>query len=372
MGNVIDYLKEYGDKSFAEYPFCEADVLMLAQLSYLKFDGAIPTPGEHKEAVTLSRINETMNPDKVFEDKWYEKQNRELWATLLTCRRYENMGCNYYRSVTEAEAETQFGAVTFFPEGCLPVIAFRGTDGSIVGWKEDFNMAFLPVVPAQKMSAVYLYQAVCHIQGDFLICGHSKGGNLAVFSSVWADESVQKRIVGIYSLDGPGFLPESVPADAYESIRGRLHRILPYSSLVGMLLHSLESYEVVKSSGFGPGQHDCYTWQIEAGKLVKLPDIQLSQKHRNEALNRWIFSLSEKERERFVNTLFEMIGQTKVKTLTDFVADWKNNLKICLRFMRELEPETRQYLRQTLRAMMEIYRNTVGHVRLLERKESGV
>lgn len=361
MGNVIDYLREYGDKSFAEYPFCEADVLLLAQLSYLKFDGAVPTIAQHKEAVTPAQINERMNPDKVFEDKWYEKQNRELWATFLTCRRYEDMGCNFYRSVTEKEEETQFGAITFFPKGCPPVIAFRGTDGSIVGWKEDFNMAFLPVVPAQKMSAVYLNQVGCRISERFLVCGHSKGGNLAVYSSVWADANVQKRILDIYSLDGPGFLPETVDRELYEGICGRVHRILPHSSLVGMLLQSLEAYEVVKSSGIGPGQHDCYTWQIEAGELVKLPDIRLSQKHRNDALNRWIFSLTQKERERFVNTLFEMIGQTKAATMTDFVEDWKNNLKICLRFMRSLEPETRQYLRQTVRAMMEIYRTTLGH-----------
>lgn len=362
MGNIIDYLREYGDKSFSEYHFCEADVLMLAQLSYLKFDGAVPTIGDRKPAVTLRRIDETMNPDKVFEDKWYEKPNRELWSTLLSCKRYETMKCNYYRSRTEQEKETQFGAITFFPEGCEPVVAFRGTDGTIVGWKEDFNMAFKPVVPAQEMSAVYLNQVGCNIPGSFIVCGHSKGGNLAVYSAAWADANVQRKITDVYSLDGPGFLPDVLEGDSYESIRTRVHKILPYSSLVGMLLQSREEYEVIKSSAFGLGQHDCYTWQIEEGKLVKLPDIQLAQQHRNEALNQWIFSLTEEERERFVNTLFEMIGETKAATLADFVENWKDNLKICLKFMRKLDAPTRKYLRQTIKAMIDIYGSVMGNV----------
>lgn len=362
MGNVIDYLREYGDKSFSEYHFCEADVLLLAQLSYLKFDGAIPAIGERKSAVTLRQIDEAMDPDKVFEDKWYEKQNRELWSTILGSRRYETMKCSYYRARTEEENETQFGAITFFPEGCAPVVAFRGTDGSIVGWKEDFNMAIMNVVPAQEMSAVYLNQVGCQIPGSFLVCGHSKGGNLAVYSSAWVDENVQRKITDVYSLDGPGFLPEVLSGDSYEGIRNRIHRILPYSSLVGMLLQSQEEYEVVESSGFGLGQHDCYTWQIENGQLVKLPDIQKSQKHRNEALNQWIFSLTQKERERFVNTLFDMVGETKAATLADFVEDWKNNLKICLDFMRKLDPDTRKYMRQAVKAMIGIYGSVMGNV----------
>ena len=158
MGNIIDYLKEYGAKSFEEVPFGEADVLLLAQLSYLKFDGIVPTIAQHSEGITLEEIDRRMDPALVFADKWYEKENRRLWETLLGCRRYERMRCGNYRARTQEEEETQFGAVTFFPEGCEPVIAFRGTDDSVVGWKEDFNMAFTRPLPSQRMSAVYLNQ----------------------------------------------------------------------------------------------------------------------------------------------------------------------------------------------------------------------
>ena len=150
----------------------------------------------------------------------------------------------------EEEQEAQFGAVTFFPEGCEPVVAFRGTDDSVVGWKEDFRLAFRKPLASQEMSSVYLNQVGCKLPGAFMVCGHSKGGNLAAYAATWAETGVQRRITDIYSLDGPGFLPEVFEGDSYEQIRSRVHRILPYSSLVGMLLQNYEQYEVVKIHWF--------------------------------------------------------------------------------------------------------------------------
>lgn len=369
MGNIIDYLKEYGDKNFAEHHFCEVDVLLLAQLSYLKFDGVVPGIGECRRAVTLRQMDERMDPAKVFADKTYEKENKELWSTLLTCKRYETMGCNFYRSRFAQEEETQFGAITFFPEGCEPVVAFRGTDDSLVGWKEDFHLALTKPVPAQEMSAIYLNQVSCHIPGSFMVCGHSKGGNLAVFSAIRAESCVQNKITDVYSLDGPGFLPEVLSGDSYEAIRERIHRILPYSSLVGMLLQNYEKYEVVKSSAFGVMQHDCYTWQIENGALVKAPDIEAKQKLMNEVLNQWIFTMPEEEREMFINSLFEMIEETKATTLPEFAFDWKKNMRICMRYMRNVDKETRKRLRQMLKVLIDIYGSVMGNA---VRQELGI
>ena len=139
MGNVIDYLIQYGDQAFAERAFCDVDVLILAQLSYFDFGSAVPTIAQHKKSVTLEEIDRTADLSAVFADKWYGENNRKLWNALLAGRRFRTMRCNYYRERMEEEQEAQFGAVTFFPEGCEPVVAFRGTDDSVVGWKEDFR-----------------------------------------------------------------------------------------------------------------------------------------------------------------------------------------------------------------------------------------
>ena len=256
MGNVIDYLIQYGDQAFAERAFCDVDVLILAQLSYFDFGSAVPTIAQHKKSVTLEEIDRTADLSAVFADKWYGENNRKLWNALLAGRRFRTMRCNYYRERMEEEQEAQFGAVTFFPEGCEPVVAFRGTDDSVVGWKEDFRLAFRKPLASQEMSSVYLNQVGCKLPGAFMVCGHSKGGNLAAYAATWAETGVQRRITDIYSLDGPGFLPEVFEGDSYEQIRSRVHRILPYSSLVGMLLQNYEQYEVVKSSGIGILQHD--------------------------------------------------------------------------------------------------------------------
>ncbi len=357
MGNVVDYVKQYGDRDFSERPFGEADVLVLAMLSYLSFDGLVPTPAEHGSAVTLAQIDAVMDPEKVFENKMYLKRSRSLWAALKGSRRFWDMGCNYCRSRLEEGETMQFSAITFFPRGCLPVVVFRGTDETIVGWKEDFHLAFSRPVEAQRMSALYLTQVSSLMRERFMVCGHSKGGNLAVYSAIWADSFARDLVERVFSLDGPGFLPELIEEEAYEKIRDRVCRILPTSSLVGMLLQNYENYEVVKSSAFGMMQHDGYSWQIEDGVFVRAEEIQSKRKRMDEVLNRWIFAMPEEERELFVDSLFEMIERTGAATLTEFAADWKKNLKICVQYMRGLDEGTRRRIRQILRLLLEIYGN---------------
>ena len=156
MGNVIDYLAQYGDQAFAERAFCDVDVLILAQLSYFDFGSAVPTIAQRKKSVTLEEIDRTADLSAVFADKWYGENNRKLWNALLAGRRFRTMRCNYYRERMEEEQEAQFGAVTFFPEGCEPVVAFRGTDDSVVGWKEDFRLAFRKPLASQELSLIHI------------------------------------------------------------------------------------------------------------------------------------------------------------------------------------------------------------------------
>lgn len=358
MGNIIDYVIEYGDLSFSEKELCTEDILTLAQLSYLKFDGLVPTIAEGAEGISVGEMDKVMDPEVVFADKRYEKLNRMLWQAVAKSRRFRSMTCNYCRSRLDEEKYLQFAAVVFFPEGTCPVITFRGTDENIVGWREDFYMAFKEPIPAQEESVIYLNQISCNVEEDFVICGHSKGGNLAVYSAMLADQFIQNKIVDVYSFDGPGFRPERVCGKAYENIRGRVHRIVPAYSLVGMLLENYENYNVIKSSAIGLFQHDCYTWVIEDGRLVYLSDIDEKQKKRNEVLNRFIFSMTEEEIRLFVDTFFDVIRKTGAATVMDFAENWKQNLKICLKQIRKLDNMTAERIRQILRLLFEIAADT--------------
>ena len=274
-------------------------------------------------------------------------------------KRFGNLILSNYVDTVDETLEKQFGAFHIRISPKHTYVVFRGTDDTLVGWKEDFRLAFRKPLASQEMSSVYLNQVGCKLPGAFMVCGHSKGGNLAAYAATWAETGVQRRITDIYSLDGPGFLPEVFEGDSYEQIRSRVHRILPYSSLVGMLLQNYEQYEVVKSSGIGILQHDAFTWQIEDGKFVKAVDIEAKQKRMNEALNQWIFTLPEEERQLFVETLFQVIDQTGVTTLTEFSEHWKENLKSCLKSLKSLDPETRKRIRRIIKILLEIYGNTL-------------
>ncbi len=88
---------------------------------------------------------------------------------------------------------------------------------------------------------------------EFIMGGHSKGGNIAVYSAMECDSSIQSRIIKIYSHDGPGFKEDILKGGKYELIKDKIYKILPQSSIVGMLLHHQEDYVVVETPiGFVP------------------------------------------------------------------------------------------------------------------------
>ena len=157
---------------------------------------------------------------------------------------------------------------------------------------------------------------------------------------MWANAETRRRIRAVYSLDGPGFLPEALPEEEYAGMAGRIRRIVPASSLVGMLLHNFGTYETVRSRAPGVMQHDGFSWEIEKARFVLTKDVEEKQKRRNEVINRWIFALSKEERKLFVNALFGIVQKTGATTLTGFAENWKRNLRICLREIRRLDRET--------------------------------
>ena len=155
-GTVIEYLKKYGDIPFHEKPLNDVDSLALCQLSYLKFDGMVSDVRHNGPSVTLQEIAKRADVEQLFGDVRFEKENRALFEGLLSGRRFRNMKLNCYINLVEKEWETQFSAITFILDDGTLFLAFRGTDETIVGWKEDFNMALLNPVPGQEYSVKYV------------------------------------------------------------------------------------------------------------------------------------------------------------------------------------------------------------------------
>lgn len=354
MGTVLEYIRKYGKYSFREMPMTEVDSLILCQLSYLKFDGMVPGLEKSGSAVTLKSLKKHPDYERLFGDVRYEEDNRALIEGLLAEKRFCGLKLNYYVNMIEKEWETQFSAVTYTLDDGTVYVAYRGTDETIVGWKEDFNMAFLSPVPGQKCALVYLNSVADRFQGPFYLGGHSKGGNLAVYAAMNCGEEIRKRIQGIFSLDGPGFRPEVLKSCHYERVEDRVTKILPHSSLIGMLFESDMHFRVVESRTFGLLQHDLFTWVVEEDHLKAVDDLYGRRKKMDNTLNTWILSLSEEQLRTFVDTLFQVISASQADNLIDMTAEWKRSMNGMIAALKQIDDETAKILKTVIRALFEV------------------
>ena len=345
MASILDYLDWRGDITFAERPFNEVDNLLLAELSYLDFDGIVPA--DFAAAVPL--------PDAVAA---FTKRTPHAEMGVLVPYKIPGMGQKMAASARFHEVmlsgcvcklneatETQFAALcAALPDGTV-YAAFRGTDDTIVGWKEDFNMGFLPIVPSQREAADYLRAAAAAFPSQKLRAGgHSKGGNLAV----WCGEAVQDQILAVYNNDGPGFRTSLLGRPEHQRIANRIQTILPESSVVGMLLEHEESYQVVRSSQVGLMQHDGFSWQVQGPQFVHLSGLTEGGKIVDGALREFVRGLDQEQRIRFVDALFEVLTCTNAATLTDLKEGGFRTVYSMLKTVRDLDPDTRHALSGTL------------------------
>lgn len=356
---IIEYIKKYGEYTFAEMPMNDVDSLAFCQFSYLKFDGMVPLVTENRGSVLLRNLPRYKLFDRLFADERYEKENRALFEAMLHSRRFRNVKINNYINIVEPEWETQFSAVTFMPEGSEVYVAYRGTDETIVGWKEDFNMAFQTPIPGQAYAVKYLHMVAEKIPGSFYVGGHSKGGNLAVYASMNSTKEVQRRILKVYSMDGPGFRKEILETSHYEEIKDRIVKILPQSSVVGMLFETAPHYKVVASKTLGMLQHNPYTWLVKDADFHYVKDIYESRKFADDAVNEWIISLEEGERRLLVDTLYQVVSASEAENLIDFSADWKKSLNGMVSALKEVDDTTWKKLKVITGEFFEIVGETL-------------
>ena len=353
MGTILDYLREYGDYSLEEKPFSDVDSLVISQLAYLKFDGIVPGPEEKRPPVSLQEIAAHADYDHLYADERYRRDNTALFMGALNGRRFGNLHLWNYVNLIEPERESQFSAVVCGFSGGLTYVVFRGTDENMVGWKEDLNLAFSEPVPGQLRSVPYLEQAARTIEGGFFVGGHSKGGNLAVYAAMYCEPAVRERIERIYDHDGPGFRPEVRQQGAWQEIEGRIHKTVPRSSMVGMLLYADIAYRVVESKTIGLAQHNPYTWLVKNGDFRMADEIRPGRRFVDQTLNEWILSLDQEQMHIFVDTLYGVVQASETDNLIDFTAHWVQNVQKIGRAISEVDEETAKVVMQIMRALFE-------------------
>lgn len=369
IGNIVEYVHSYGYFDFKALPFNAVDALVLAQFVYLKMEALLPVmvPGEsvsHK-AVTLGQIYGDPEVEQLFSDVRFEADNRALFYNMCESRRFRDMKCLYCADHICNENETQFMALTcVLSDGSIKVL-YRGTDETFVGWKEDFNMAFQYPIPGQKASRIYLEQVSQFVEGAFDLIGHSKGGNLAVYAAMCVAEEIQKRIGRIYNLDGPGFRTEVYSMGSFGRIADRIIKIIPRSSIVGMLLENHGEYQVVASKNVGFLQHDPYSWLVD--RIDFLYVERVDEKHRimDESLSEWAMSLPKEEVESFVNALYQIVEASEATDLITFTRNWTKSLSGMASAIQNLDEETKNCIHRVMKKLA-----TISKERFLEETEN--
>lgn len=358
MANILDYLDWRGDLTLSVSPFNEVDALLLAELSFIEFEGIVPPP----------ELGRGLRLRDAARSYFARRKNRSTDMGLLVpgdipamlramadSRRFGDMMVNAYEERIDEALEQQFAAVTIDLGDGTVYVSFRGTDDTLVGWKENLNMSFLPEVPAQERAVGYLERIARQYPDRSLrVGGHSKGGNLAIYSAVKCTQAVQDRIVAVYNNDGPGFLNDLSATEAHRRIAERIRTVVPQSSVVGMLLEHEKNVQVVHSTYEGIMQHDGFSWEVKGAQFVHLDDFSREGKLLDETIDAWADALSPQQRESFAEALYEVLTATGARTLSELGGEKLKSVVSILRGYKSLDRETREALSGALKLLLRL------------------
>ena len=369
MANIIDYIEWRGDLSFSAVPFNDIDALILCQISYLDFSGIVSE--RFKEYITLDDAASLFRSAKDFSKRrkvgaMINSQTVELLFAAASSKRFGDVKACGYTARFDLQKEEQFSATTFLTGDKHAFVAFRGTDDTIIGWKEDFNMGVLETVPAQTDALGYLTGAMKSIRGRFRVGGHSKGGNLAIYAGANIAGKFKKRIACVYNNDGPGFREETVASPEFRELVPKIRSFYPQFSIVGMLFSHADSYAVVESEQDGIMQHDPFSWHLTKDGFVSLPGFDAASEWFHDTFNAWFRALSEAERSRFVGTLFKVLQATDARTNSELEKNWwQNSAKIVGAFAK-LDGPSRDNIIKTVQLLFQIWHHNLPAVQFLQ------
>ena len=350
MGNILNYLHNNANISFKQLPFNVVDSLILSTLSYLPFTKYTSSKNFTGEIIL----------DKIKKDQSLSKEKKQLFEQAFNGIRYNHLHIYNPVSQNEKETEKQFAANTFVFNDNSIYVAFRGTDSTLIGWKEDLNMGFMDVIPSQIDAVNYLRQIINHFSDyNIFVGGHSKGGNLAVYSAIFIDEALQNKIHTIFSHDGPGFREKIFKEVNYLKIVDKINKTIPESSLFGLLLENQEKLKIIKSSQFWIFQHDPFSWLVENNDFIYLNETSKLSKSFDFSLNQWLTTLSDSERQKFINTLYEVCKQLDIEKINQLKFSLIiHKLPEILLTIKNIDPKTKKFIYKTIKALIKItYQN---------------
>lgn len=314
--NIHTYLKWRGDLSVKDSPFNDIDALILCEMVYVHFENIVPGVGE-EGGITIAEAAAKYKKSKE-KSVLYYAEKEDLFLALANTPRFAEMTLCNYVSTIDLKKQEQFAAMHINITPTLTFVAFRGTDASIVGWRENFNMSYMMPVPAQQSAVDYINQTMKGLFRKYWLGGHSKGGNLSIYAGMFCEPRNQKKIVRINSFDGPGFNRTVVHDESYLAIKGKIAAYVPVSSVVGMLMEHEEEYQVVMSNGISLEQHEGLTWRVTGTNFEIADQVDGFSQYLSTTLKSWLSKVDVNDRRDFVEAVFHVLEEANVTDLSDF------------------------------------------------------
>lgn len=369
MDNILTYVKWRGDIQFYERSFNDVDALIFATLAYAEWDGIVGN-GE----ITLSNASQQfmLSEDRIHDAKryTYSPEVPVLVGKMIHANRYKNVIIKNYKSFFNKDEEVQFAAVTFVLEDGTSVIAYRGTDSSILGWKEDFHMTYKEEIPAQKYALTYFKEMLplkekkkwfsfkTKKEKALYLVGHSKGGNLAMYTAIKASEA-HSQITRVYNFDGPGFLKSFYDKNDVSKILSKIKMYLPSASIIGRLLEHKEEHIVIEGYDSGLMQHSAFRWQVKKDGFVKADALKPSSDSYIAYIDKVLLSKSDAQKEKLISAVFSALEKLNIDEIGDM---GELSLKQALDSVKEfglMSNEDKRFFLDCLRFIMTQTKNMI-------------
>lgn len=357
MPTIFDYLQARKEASFEELPLNRVDMLCLNELGYIAFEKLLPDSVDLSQPIQLASLLETYDSSQLAYDFMMTKERVELCQLIFSSERFKDLTLSHYVSDTDLEFEKQFAAMLLtLPSIQHQQVIFRGTDDSLIGWKEDFKLTYMREIPAHRSAIAYLKEIFQEVNGDIVVSGHSKGGNLALYASSHIDSPLQDRIPLICLFDSPGLQKEELATQGYLAIKNKCWRMIPRESIVGIMLYFDLVPDVVDSQLAGISQHDVAQWQVTMDGQFDIGHQQTELSlNLEKTFKEWTDKLSNQELKLIFDLLFDSLMDNGIYSLNDFSLDSLSRVFQALTTLNGLDPQKKQVLNKSLRLLISSY-----------------
>lgn len=357
MANLLDYLLTQGHQMVADFPINDLDRACLNELAYLPYQEHLPADVDWSVPQFLSDLAGQVNEDDLSFNFLVTAERVALLKAILEAPRFSGLRLGHYVNQISQAYEYQFAAMVWeWPEANHRQLVFRGTDDSLIGWKEDFNMSYRRTIPAQQFALSYLSDYLRDKPYPLVVSGHSKGGNLALYATAFLPEQLQAYIQSVYVYDAPGLHQSVLESSGYQTMRERVVGFRPEESIVGVMLGSDLSYQTVASQGKGMGQHDMSNWQVAEGSFEFVEGLSALSRSLEKTFDEWLNSHSQEDLKLFFDTCFDLFFDAGIDSINDLSQDTSQALKQLLGTINQLDKRQRDFLLTTVGQLLASYR----------------